>query len=120
MGQIACFVAPVWDLSAASGRVPGGWGLSTWPISVRSTPEQCRRMARAALAALDKRPKSKKNDPKGTTAPYTPPTTTPDDPTSTIWVVPGPNWDPKARVFYGHVPSVAMPQPGSTGEIITL
>ena len=64
--------------------------------------------------------KCKKNNPKSASAPYTPPTTTPDDPTSTIWVVPGPNWDPKARVFYGHVPSVAMPRPGPTSEISTL
>ena len=35
-----------------------------WPISVCSTPEQYRRMAREALAALDKRPKMQEKQPK--------------------------------------------------------
>ena len=54
----------VWGPSAASGRVPGGWGLSMWPISVHSTPKQYRRMARAASAVLGRRPKMREKQPK--------------------------------------------------------
>ena len=62
--QIACFGPHVWGSSAASRRVPGGWGLSMWPISVHSTPKQCRCMARAASAVLGRRPKMREKQPK--------------------------------------------------------
>ena len=64
--------------------------------------------------------KCEKNNPKSASAPYTRPTTTPDDPTDAFQVVSGTNWDPKARVLRGHAPSFAMPRPGPTSEVSTV
>ena len=64
--------------------------------------------------------KCEKNNPKSASAPYTRPTTTPDDPTDAFQLVSGTNWDPKARVLRGHAPSFAMPRPGPTSKVSTL
>ena len=64
--------------------------------------------------------KCEKNNPKSASAPYTRPTTTPDDPIDAFQVVSGTNWDPKARVLRGHAPSFAMPRPGPTSEVSTV